>query len=251
MTYCVGIKVNSGIVFCSDSRTNAGIDQVNTYKKMYNFGVEGHCQYSILASGNLATTQGVINQIKKDIGTSAAINLLNIESVQDAAEYVGRINVAQQAKTGGGPVFQSNFLIGGQVSGQAHELAMIYPEGNYITATERTPFLQIGESKYGKPILDRIIHPETSLDTCGLCALVSMDSTLKSNLSVGPPIDLRFYHTNSFRLGEYYHFDEHNEYLAIVRNAWNQKLIDSFGALPPLDNHMQVQKQVMDNNITE
>jgi putative proteasome-type protease len=241
MTYCVGIKVNNGLIFCSDSRTNAGIDQVNTYKKMYSFGVEGQCQYCILASGNLATTQGVINQVKKDIDTSASTNLLTMASVQDAAEYLGQLSVAQQAKTGGGPVFQSNFLIGGQINSQPHELAMVYPEGNYITATERTPFLQIGESKYGKPILDRIIKPNTDLQTCALCALVSMDSTLKSNLSVGPPIDIRFYHANSLSLGEYYHFDEHNEYLRQIHTTWNQKMIDSFLQLPPLASGLQAQ----------
>ncbi|MGH1485317.1 MAG: peptidase [Cellvibrionaceae bacterium] len=242
MTYCVGIKVKSGLIFCSDSRTNAGIDQVNTYKKMYNFGIVGQSQYCILASGNLATTQGVINQIKKDIDTSASANLLSMHSMQDAAEYIGQISVAQQAKTGGGPMFQSNFLIGGQITGKDHELAMIYPEGNYITATERTPFLQIGESKYGKPILDRIINVDTDLQTCALCALVSMDSTLKSNLSVGPPIDIRFYHANSLNVGEYYHFDEDNHYLRQIHTTWNQKMIDSFLQLPPLSNVLEQQQ---------
>jgi putative proteasome-type protease len=234
MTYCVGIKVNDGLILCSDSRTNAGIDQVNTYKKMYAFGINGQCQFCILASGNLATTQGVINQIKKDIDAQAAINLLTMPSILDAADYVGQLNVEQQSKTGGGPMFQSNFLIGGQIAGKDHELAMIYPEGNYISATERTPFLQIGESKYGKPILDRIIKLDTDLQTCALCALVSMDSTLISNLSVGPPIDLQFYQRDSLTMGEYYHLDEENEYLHEIHKSWNQKMIDSFMQMPPL-----------------
>jgi putative proteasome-type protease len=238
MTYCVGIKVNDGLVFCSDSRTNAGIDQVNTYKKMYTFGINGQCQFCIMASGNLATTQGVINQIKKDIDDQAETNLLAMPSILDAAEYIGQLSVAQQGKTGGGPMFSSNFLIGGQVAGKAHELALVYPEGNFISATERTPFLQIGESKYGKPILDRIINQETNLQTCALCALVSMDSTLKSNLSVGPPIDIQFYQRDSLAMGDYYHLDEDNEYLNEIHNSWNQKMIESFMQMPTLQNSL-------------
>ena len=234
MTYCVGIRVKDGLVFCSDSRTNAGIDQVNAYKKMYTFGVPGQCQFCILVSGNLATTQSVINQVKKDIANSADISLLTVTSVQDAADYIGQVSLSQQSKTGGGPVFTANFIIGGQIGNAPHELAMIYPEGNHIIATERTPFLQIGESKYGKPILDRIIKPDTDLHTCALCALVSMDSTVKSNLSVGPPIDIQLYHTGSLALGEYYHFDENHEYLRQINTAWNAKLIESFLQLPPL-----------------
>ncbi len=208
---------------------------------MYTFGVPGQCQYCILASGNLATTQGVINRIKKDINASAALNLLTMVSIHDAVDYIGQISLNQQAKTGGGPAFQANFIVGGQIAGQDHELAMIYPEGNYITATELTPFLQIGESKYGKPILDRIINMDTDLNTCALCALVSMDSTVKSNLSVGPPIDIRFYHTNSLTTGEHYHFDENDDYLRQINTAWNEKLIDAFLQLPSLEGHAKMQ----------
>lgn len=234
MTYCVGIKVKGGLIFCSDSRTNAGVDQVNTYKKMYTFGVPKERQYCILASGNLATTQGVINQIRRDIDTSADLNLLNISNFYDAVEYIGRISTHQQSKTGGGPTFSANFIVGGQIAGKEHELAMIYPEGNYITATELAPFLQIGESKYGRPILDRIIKIDTPLETCGLCALVSMSSTIKSNLSVGPPIDIQFYHADTLLLGEYYHFDENDKYVRDVDKAWDAKIIESFMQLPSL-----------------
>ena len=202
---------------------------------MYTFGEPGKCQYCILASGNLATTQGVINQIKKDIETAAAVNLLSVESVQDATEYIGQISVNQQVKAGGGPLFSSNFIVGGQVAGKEPELMMIYPEGNYISATERTPFLQIGESKYGKPILDRIIKTDTDLQTSALCALVSMDSTLKSNLSVGPPIDIQFYHADSLAKGEYFHFDEDHEYLRQIHTVWNEKLVEAFLQLPTMN----------------
>lgn len=252
MTYCVGIKVNDGLVFCSDSRTNAGIDQVNVYRKMYTFGTPGHCQYCIMASGNLATTQGVINQIKKDIDTSASLNLLAMTSIQDATDYIGQISVSQQAKTGGGPAFQANFIVGGQIVGQEHQIMMIYPEGNYISASGLTPFLQIGESKYGKPILDRIINPDTNLQTSALCALVSMDSTLKSNLSVGPPIDIQFYHANSLEMGEYFHFDEDHEYLRQIHTVWNEKLVDAFLQLPALEiSHEPVIAAVPSHHINE
>lgn len=237
MTYCVGIKVKEGIIFCSDSRTNAGIDQVNTYKKMYTFGVPEKLQYCILASGNLATTQGVINQIRRDIDTAAELNLLSMSNFYDAVEYIGRISTHQQSKTGGGPTFSANFIVGGQIADKAHELAMIYPEGNYITATELAPFLQIGESKYGRPILDRIITVDTSLETCALCALVSMGSTIKSNLSVGPPIDIQFYHADTLMLGEHHDFDENDDYLKEVDKVWNTKLIESFMQLPLLGGH--------------
>jgi putative proteasome-type protease len=240
MTYCVAIKVNDGIIFCSDSRTNAGIDQVNVYTKMYHFGEAGKYQLSILAAGNLATTQAVLNQVKKDLTSAAPSNLSSVNSIQEVAEYLGHISVEKQSITGGGQVFQASFIVGGQYNMEPHEIAMIYPEGNYITATSLTPFLQIGESKYGKPILDRIIKPSTDLQTCALCALVSMDSTIKSNLSVGPPIDIQFYQTNSLRPGDRFHFKEDDEYLKKINASWNDKLIDAFSQLPALDNSMAI-----------
>ena len=244
MTYCLGIKVKEGLIFCSDSRTNAGIDLVNTYKKMYTFGVPKQNQFCILASGNLATTQGVIHQIKKDIETAAGLNLLSFTNFYDAVEYIGRISTHQQSKTGGGPTFSANFIVGGQIAGKAHELAMVYPEGNYISATKLAPFLQIGESKYGKPILDRIINIDTPLETCALCALVSMGSTIKSNLSVGPPIDVQFYYANTLMLGEQYHFDENDTYLKEVDRVWGAKLIESFMQLPRIADHANSSREL-------
>jgi putative proteasome-type protease len=237
VTYCLGIKVKEGIIFCSDSRTNAGIDLVNTYKKMYTFGVVGQSQFCILASGNLATTQGVINQIRKDIDNAAELNLLSFSNFYDAVEYIGRASTHQQSKTGGGPTFAANFIVGGQIAGKAQELAKVYPEGNYISATKLAPFLQIGESKYGKPILDRIISIDTTLETCALCALVSMGSTIKSNLSVGPPIDIQFYYADSLKLGDQYHFDENDSYIKEVDRVWGAKLIESFMQLPSIAGH--------------
>ena len=235
MTYCVAVKVNAGMVFCSDSRTNAGVDQVNTYKKLFTFGNPGQRQFIICTSGNLATSQAVLNKIKADISKADPVNLFTVNNIHDAAEYIGRLSVAQQEKTGFGPAFQSSFILGGQIIGGPMELVLVYPEGNYINASEGTPFLQIGESKYGKPILDRIIKKDTDLQTCALCALVSMDSTVKSNLTVGPPIDIQLYQADSLNLSSYYHLTEDNNYLRNISYSWNEKLIEAFRQLPPLD----------------
>lgn len=235
MTYCVAITVNEGIAFCSDSRTSSGVDQINTYSKMYRFPVSQERQFVILSAGNLATTQAVTNQVQKDLDHHARENLGNMESMHDAAEYLGELSRHKQTKTGGGPAYQATFIVGGQIQGQEPQLMLVYPEGNFITTSKDTLFLQIGESKYGKPILDRIIKPDTSLQTAALCALVSMDSTMRSNLSVGPPIDLLLYRTNSFTLGEYYHLLEDSDYLKRLTQVWNEKLIEGFQQLPPLD----------------
>jgi putative proteasome-type protease len=234
MTYCVAIAVKAGIVFCSDSRTNAGVDQISTYSKMHRFGKDNERQFIVLTSGNLATTQAVISQLKKDINQNSQTNLLNVPSLDDAAEYIGEISLAQQAKYGQGPVHEANFIIGGQVNDKPHGVMMIYPQGNHITTSKDTPYLQIGESKYGKPILDRILQPETALDTAALCALVSMDSTIRSNLTVGPPIEISVYETNSLVLNRHYRLEQQSDYLRDLKTAWDQRLKEAFRSLPPI-----------------
>ncbi len=234
MTYCVGIKVNGGLVFCSDSRTNSGIDQGGLSKKLFTFHQPGACIYYLLVSGNLATTQAVVSRIESDLAMADTQSLFTMNSIRNAADYIGQLSLAEQGKAGSSSMFQASFILGGQISGQSPDLVMIYPEGNAIAATELMPFLQIGESKYGKPILDRIIKLDTNLETCALCALVSMDSTLKSNLSVGPPIDLAIYHSGALQPGEAYHLPEDSAYLREIHDSWNQKMIDSFLQLPPL-----------------
>ena len=238
MTYCVAITVQEGIAFCSDSRTSSGVDQINTYSKMFRFPISNERQFVILSAGNLATTQAVINQLKKDITNMSETNLGTVSSMHDAAEYLGELSRQQQAKTGGGPTYHATFLLGGQIAGHKPQLVMVYPEGNYINTSKNTLFLQIGESKYGKPILDRIIKPDTSLETAALCALVSMDSTMRSNLSVGPPIELLLYHANSFSLHDYYTLQEDSAYLKRLTQVWNEKLIEGFQQLPHLDSSL-------------
>jgi putative proteasome-type protease len=234
MTYCLAIATDAGLVFVSDSRTNAGVDVINTYSKMYGFGVPGERQFTILTSGNLATPQSVISRIKKDLKLDSD-NLFNREHMTDVAEYIGEVSRNEQGKTKSTDInVESYFLVGGQIGDQRHAVYMVYPQGNYISTSQDTTYLQIGESKYGKPILDRILSPAVSLETAAMCALVSMDSTIRSNLTVGPPIELSIYEAGSLVPGRYYRFDEDSEYLRQLKRSWDQSLKDAFKNLPPV-----------------
>lgn len=236
MTYCVGINVNAGLIFASDSRTNAGVDSVSEYSKMYTFGVPGERQFILCTAGNLATTQGVVTRIERDIRDSAEINLMNVATVTEAANYIGAMSVEQQSiNTGGGPAFEASFLLGGEVAGARMRLYLIYPAGNHIETSNRTPYLQIGESKYGKPILDRVVLMKTSLEEASLCALVSMESTIRSNLTVGPPVELQVYHAGSLEPGQYTTFSADSKYWRLLRKSWNQEVREAFGRMPLVD----------------
>lgn len=233
MTYCVAIKLDVGLVFVSDSRTNAGVDQISTYSKMYTFGVPGQRQFCLLTAGNLATSQGVVKQVEHDIDQGMPISLHTVSSFREAADYIGQLNVMQQQKAGGGSEFEASIILGGQVAGKRHDLALIYPQGNHIGTSKTTPFLQIGESKYGKPILDRILTPTTPLNTAVLCALVSMDSTMRSNVTVGPPIEVLVYNGDTFALNQRLVLEADSEYLRELNRGWDQRLKDAFSSLPP------------------
>lgn len=238
MTYCVALATNSGLVFISDSRTNAGVDDVSTYGKMYHFGNEGQRQFILLCSGNLATTQSVISRLKRDIKENAEINLMTVPTVRDAAEYLGTVSVEKQEKhtatAGSGVNYEANFIIGGQIQGAKQGIFHVYPQGNNITTSKDTVYLQIGESKYGKPILDRIMKPTTSLETAALCGLVSMDSTMRSNLTVGPPIEVVVYEKDSYVMNRRYRFEEDSDYLRELKRCWDENLKDAFSNLPPI-----------------
>ena len=237
MTYCVSISVNAGMVLCSDSRTNAGVDQISTYSKMFRYELGPDRQFVIMTAGNLATTQASMAQLKKDIRQRSLVNLNNVMTIGDAADYLGEVSVTQQDKHGGSSrsAFHATFILGGQIAGSEHRIVMIYPEGNHITSSKDTPYLQIGESKYGKPILDRILSLDTTLDTAALSALVSMDSTMRSNLSVGPPIELVLYKADSFSLECYYRFEEDSEYLRELKKSWDYRIREAFHKLPPIN----------------
>ena len=235
MTYCVAVAPSAGIVFTSDSRTNAGVDDVSTYSKMYQFGVDGQRQFVVLCSGNLATTQGVVSKIRRDIKEFAPVNLMTVQHMRDAADYVGTLSQNHQEKhAAAGANYEASFIIGGQIMGGKHSVYLVYPQGNHITTSKDTVYLQIGESKYGKPILDRITSPSTSLDTSSLCALVSMDSTMRSNLTVGPPIEVAIYEKDSFVIKRRYRFEEDSEYLRELKRCWDANLKDAFSNLPPI-----------------
>ncbi len=236
MTYCVAVRVDEGLVFASDSRTNAGADHISTYSKMFTFGSEGERAFVVLTAGNLATTQSVIATIKRDIRSNTGTSLMTVETMTEAADYIGGLSAAQQQKHStavAGSAFDASasFILGGQIGGSSPRVYMIYPEGNFIKATTESPFLQIGEIKYGKPILDRIITRKTSLDEAALAALVSMDSTMRSNATVGPPIDVLIYQKDSFNLKRHYILQTDDPYLLEIKAAWDEKIKEAFAEL--------------------
>ncbi len=241
MTYCLAIKVNDGIVFASDTRTNAGVDQVSTYSKMYAFGIPGERSFVMLSAGNLATTQAVVNLVERDLAAAdPERSLKTVDYMFDAAHYIGKLSCGVQAAhcepaKEEGIKFDASFILGGQIGDSAPEIYLVYPEGNYIAASPTKPYLQIGETKYGKPILDRIIAGETSLEDAARCALVSLDSTMRSNLSVGPPVEIAIYRNNSLALDTPLTFDTDSPFYQAVQRSWNEGLNRVFDDLPRFD----------------
>lgn len=241
MTYCLALKLDEGLAFCSDSRTNAGPDRVSTYSKMHRFSSRDDRQIVILTAGNLGTTQAVISTLERDLKHDAAFNLSNAVYVSDVADYIGELSVKTQRKyasTGPEAGFNATatFIVGGQIKGNDPELYLIYSEGNHITTSDKHPFLQIGEIKYGKPILDRIVRRYTENETAMRCMLVSMDSTMRSNATVGPPIELLFLKRDELKQPAYYRsFEDNDEYLLALRKSWDEKIRQGFSDLPPLD----------------
>jgi putative proteasome-type protease len=237
MTYCVGIKLDAGLVFLSDSRTNAGLDQISTYRKMMIYEVAGDRFMVLLSAGNLSISQSVreILQVEKvDRGVHEdPLTIWNARSMFDATRVLGSAvrRVYEQdgpSLKAAGVEFNVSMIFGGQIQGEAMRLFQVYSAGNFIEATRETCYFQIGESKYGKPVLDRMIKPESRLNTAAKCALVSMDSTLKSNLSVGLPLDLLVYREGKFTSDERVCIDEHNPYFMMIHNTWGQRLREVF-----------------------
>ncbi len=241
MTYCLGLCLDEGLVVASDSRTNAGVDYVTTYSKMHVFTPASDRLFIILSAGNLATTQEVMNHIQRDLDfPTGAPNLANVRYLFEAAEYVGQISLQVQqehnaALASAGVSGETTLLLGGQIQGHPHGLMMIYPQGNYITASPETPYLQIGESKYGKPALDRIAEPGLSLDQGAQLVLVSLDATTRSNITVGPPFEVAVYQRDAMILRDRCKFDERNPYLIQVRETWNEGIRKGFSKLPPFN----------------
>jgi putative proteasome-type protease len=241
MTYCLGLSLNEGLVFASDSRTNAGVDYVTTYSKMHVFTPAADRLFVILSAGNLATTQEVINHIQRDLDyPSGGPNLANVRYLFEAAEYIGQISLEVQREHGAalsstGVSGETTLILGGQIAGQPHGMILIYPQGNYITASPETPYLQIGESKYGKPALDRIVRPTLALEEGARLALVSLDGTTRSNITVGPPFEVAIYRRDTLTMQHRCRFEERDEYLLKVREAWNEGIRSAFHGLPVFD----------------
>ena len=247
MTYCLALKVESGLVFCSDSRTNAGPDRVSTFSKMHRFSNPGERNVVLLSAGNLATTQAVVEEIQRDLKEEATRNLFSMSYLSDVADYVGQLSLEVQKKYApageeAGFNAEATFILGGQIAGDEQQLYLVYAEGNHIRASSQHPYLQIGESKYGKPILDRIIDPETGPEIAMRCALVSMDSTMRSNVTVGPPIELLYIPDGDLaNQGQYRKFEQDSKYLIALRESWNEEIVEAFKRLPVLPEDFVVQ----------
>ena len=240
MTYCVAVKTRAGLVFLSDSRTNAGLDQISTFRKMIVYEKAGDRFMTLLSAGNLSISQSVreVLQIEKLVepGQDEPLTIWNAKSMFDATRVLGaavrRVYERDAAALrASGVEFNVSMIFGGQIGGEGMRLFQVYSPGNFIEATDETPYFQIGESKYGKPVLDRVITPNTPLDEAAKCALVSMDSTLKSNLSVGLPLDMVVYKVGSLQTDRIMCIDEHNPYFQMLRSSWGDKLRQMFDSI--------------------
>lgn len=238
MTYCLGIKTREGLIMASDSRTNAGYDQVNVCRKMHTFTDPGERVFVILTSGSLSITQSVITLLREDFSRGAG--LATARSMYEAARVVGACvravsDMDRDALAKDEYNFNIHLLLGGQILGGASDLYLIYPQGNPICATEDSPYLQIGEVKYGRPILDRGIDSRsTSLDAASKYAMLSFDATMRSNVTVGPPIELLQYHDNTLRLDCYRRFGAHDAELDQIHARWEQALRHVVDDLPSI-----------------
>ncbi len=240
MTYCLGIITSGGLVIAADSRTNAGVDYVSSYQKIFDFSQPGERVILICTSGNLSITQAVIAGIRQDLKSLDSENLHNISSLYEITYYIGQklrqIQAQERPWLEKDQIdYHCNFLLGGQVISEPAELYLIYSQGNFIQAMPDTPFLQIGETKYGKPILDRTLTYDTSLEDAAKSALLSIDSTMKSNISVGPPINLVMYQSDSFVLRHQLRLRRGDPYLAKIRTQWEESLRAAFERMPSVD----------------
>jgi len=240
MTYCVGIKINAGLVFLSDSRTNAGVDHISTFRKMIVYERPDDRFMVLLSAGNLSISQSVREMLQteelREHEDAPPITIWNARSMFDAARVLGSAvrHVYErdgEALKSAGLDFNVTFIFGGQIKGEGMRLFMVYAAGNFIEATSETPYFQIGESKYGKPVLDRVLTPDTPLEAAAKCALVSMDSTMKSNLSVGLPLDLVVYQVNAMQTDRIICIDADNPYYRMLHSSWGQKLREVFDSL--------------------
>ena len=237
MTYCVGVRNRAGLVFLADSRTNAGLDQISTFRKLHRFEIPGDRVIVLLTAGNLAISQSIASNLRVMMHNQDEKSLANVPNMFSAAKLVGDTVRKVHARDADslkdfGIEFNVNMILGGQIKGEEPRLFNVNSAGNFIEATEETPYFQIGESKYGKPILDRVIEGDLSLDEVAKCCLISMDSTIKSNLSVGLPLDLMCYENDSLTVTQHKLIDQHDPYFLSIRERWGQQLRKVFNELP-------------------
>ena len=237
MTYCIGLNLDQGLVLASDSRTNAGVDDVRRTGKMRVFASEGQYLFVTLSAGNLSLTQNALNLLEQRSRDGGAASLASAASMFDIARMIGdalreirQRDEAYLRDSGVDPT--GSFIVGGQVRGEAPRLFLVYSEGNFIESSPEMPYFQTGESKFGKPILDRVITPQTSMTEACKCVLVSFDSTMRSNLSVGPPLDLLLYRRDSFTANLRQRLVEDDPYLQTIRREWNETLRRGVRELP-------------------
>ncbi|WP_027058891.1 peptidase [Mesorhizobium loti] len=239
MTYCVGLKIDRGLVFMSDTRTNAGMDSISTFKKMHVWEEPGERVIVLMSAGNLATTQAVVSLLEERTKAVAdrRATLLETPSMYQTVRLVGdtvKEVIAHSSPAGekADSYFNASFILGGQIKGSPPRLFMIYPEGNFIESTDDTPFFQIGETKYGKPIIIRAYERTMSLAETVKLLLVSFDSTLKSNLSVGLPLDLLFLEKDAFNVGLKKRIGQDDQYYRTISDGWSNALKTAFASLP-------------------
>lgn len=239
MTYCLGVAARQGLLLAADSRTNAGVDYISSYRKLFDWSLPHERALILCTSGNLSMTQAVMHALERDIKVDAEAHLHNLPTLYAVARYIGEKNRMMQEQDRPWLEkdridYQCNFLLGGQIRGEQPELYLIYSQGNCIRATPETPFLQIGETKYGKPILDRTLSFESSLDEIAKCALLSIDSTMRSNLSVGPPITMVMYEADSFVVRHRAQFKAGDPFLLKMRKHWEQALKEAAASMPDI-----------------
>ncbi len=239
MTYCVGLRLNRGLVFMSDTRTNAGVDAVSTFRKMFTYETPGDRAIVLLTAGNLATTQSVISLLDErlKVPEERSPSILEAPTMFQVARLVGQtlkeaIQLHVEEGQDAANPFKSTIILGGQIAGSEPRLFLVYPEGNFIEASPETPFFQIGETKYGKPILVRAYDPDMTYEQAVKLLMVSFDSTIKSNLSVGLPLDLQILETDSYRLGPAKRFEADDDYYQQISNSWGDALQSALLNLP-------------------
>jgi len=238
MTYCLALRLDEGLLFLADTRTNAGVDNVGTYRKQHVLRPADDRAFVIESAGSLATTQEVLDRIQRDLDTNEPESLATVKHLFEAALYIGRLSreVAaehHEALSAIGTDGTATFILGGQISGERADILLVYPEGNYIRASDDLPFLQIGESKYGKFLLELAVRAHVDLETAGKVALSSMMSTARANLSVGPPYDAAIYRNDSLHIDEL-RIEETSPFLAQLDEVWTEHLIAAIAHLPAI-----------------